>query len=98
MTVPTLLIAAGLGIACGGLWRHRRVRRLPLASRASTLPLACALRAVLVGGALAAAGAGWLAGSPTVVTLASVIGLEELLETSVVIAALRAQAHAATRP
>ena len=93
MTGPTLAIVCGLAIVLGGIWRHRGVLRLPLASRASTLPLARTLRAVLVGGALAAAGVGWLYDSRTVVALACVIGLEELMETSVVIAALRAQAR-----
>jgi hypothetical protein len=91
MTLPALAVTAGLVIALAGLWRHRRVVDMPLASRGSTLPLACALRAVLVGGALVAGGLGALAGSSAVVGLACVIGLEELLETSVVIAALRAQ-------
>lgn len=88
---PALLVAGGIAIVAGGLWRHRSVLRLRLTSPESTLPLACGLRAVLVGGALAAAGLGWLHGSPTIVGLACVIGLEELLETSVVIAALRSQ-------
>ena len=93
MTGPTLAIVSGLAIALAGLWRHRGVLRMPLASRGSSLPFACALRAVLVGGALALGGAGWAYDSTTVVGLACVIGLEELLETSVVVAALRAQAR-----
>jgi hypothetical protein len=93
MIGPALLVALGLAIVAVGSWRHRVAWHLPVTSRASTLPLACALRACLVGGAIAAAGLGWLSGSTTVVGLACVIGLEELLETSVVIAALRAQAR-----
>lgn len=89
--LPWLLVVAGATVVVAGLRRHRRGLGLPLTSSAASLPLACALRAVLVGGACIAAGLGWLAGSWTVVGLACVIGAEELLETSVVIAALRAR-------
>jgi hypothetical protein len=90
--LPWLLVVAGAGVVAGGLWRHRRGLRLPLTSSGASLPLACGLRAVLVGGACLVVGVGWLAESWAAVGLACVIGGEELLETSVVIAALRAQA------
>jgi hypothetical protein len=89
--LPWLQILLGATVVVVGVGRHRRGLRLPLTTSAASLPLASALRAVLVGGACVAAGIGWIAGSRTIVGLACVIGAEELLETSVVIAALRAQ-------
>ncbi len=60
------------------------------------LMLAQWLRAGIVLACALAAGAGWLAGSSTVVGLALVIAGEELLEISVVIGALRLDPRLAT--
>ena len=56
-----------------------------------SLALTRFLRATILVACLAAAGAAWMLGSPTVVGLALVIAAEETWETSVVVAALRRQ-------
>ncbi|MCP6755934.1 hypothetical protein NL533_30395, partial [Klebsiella pneumoniae] len=55
------------------------------------LSLVSLLRAVILGGALAAAGIGWLASAPAIALLAALIAAEEMLEISTVIGALRAE-------
>lgn len=56
------------------------------------------LRAGVFGLCCAAAGAAWMAGSPTVLGLAVVIAAEEMWECSVVVAALRRAADGAATP
>jgi hypothetical protein len=88
--LATTLVLAGTAVLGTGVWRQRHRLALPWSDPRHGFGLLCATRAVLVGGASIVAGTGLLAGATTVVGLAAVIGGEELLETSVAIAALRA--------
>jgi len=83
------LIALGAAVV---LWAVRLQRRGPAPGAvAPTKPLDMvrALRAVLVGAALMGLGVGLLWENRWVVGISLIIGLEELLETSVVVMALR---------
>lgn len=82
------LIAAGLGIVVRGIWRQRRGIGLPVTRAAKGAALTRALRSVLTGFATAGIGVAWWAHLDLLLALSLVIGGEELLETSVVIAAL----------
>lgn len=83
-----VLVMAGLGIVARGVWRQRRGIGLPVTRAAKGAALARALRSVLTGLATSGIGIGWWAHLDLLLVLSLVIGGEELLETSVVIAAL----------
>jgi hypothetical protein len=82
------LALAGLVLAACGVWRQRGQLALSVTDARKGAAMARALRPVLTGLALAAAAAAWTWHWPVVLQLAVVIGTEELLETSAVIAAL----------
>lgn len=83
------LVVAGAILAAWAVWREWPRLRLPVTDRRKALGLACWLRTTIAGLALVAVGAGWLGRHTGVVGVALVILGEEMLETSVVIAALR---------
>lgn len=80
---------AGSGLLGWAAWRsfHREVPGAVPPTK--PLNMVMALRAALVGGALVALGAGLWLDNSLLIGLALIIGLEELLETSVVVMALR---------
>lgn len=89
-SLAVAMIVVGVAAIGAGAWRHGRgclALRAPGATTA--LSLISLLRAVILGGALAAAGAAWLAAAPQVALLAALIACEEMLEISTVIGALR---------
>lgn len=83
------LIAVGVTIAVASISRGvaaaRRARRDP----PRALALLCGFRAAILGLALAGIGAAWCWQLDWLLALALIIGGEEVLESSVVIAALR---------
>jgi hypothetical protein len=84
-----LLIVLGTGIV---LWAARLQWRGPdpdAVAPAKPLDMVRSLRAVLVGGALVGLGVGLLWDNRWIIGISLIIGLEELLETSVVVMALR---------
>jgi hypothetical protein len=83
-----VLAIAGLGIVVRGIWRQRRGIGLPVTRAAKGAAMARALRSVLTGLAIVGVGVAWWAHLDLLLVLSLVIGGEELLETSVVIAAL----------
>jgi len=82
-------MAAGLALAACGVRREAVALSRPVTDPEKGYAFVRCLRTTLVGLALATIGAGWLWQLPALVGLACVIGTEELLETSVVIAATR---------
>lgn len=82
------LIGLGLAIVVRGVWRQRHGIALPVTRFAKGAAMTRALRSVLTGAATAGVGVAWWAHFDLLLTLSLVIGGEELLETSVVIAAL----------
>ncbi len=96
-STPAAILFAGLGAATLSrsvvlsMRRRRFVRARPADHERpiGTLLLVRSIRAALVGGALVALGAGILSSIDWLVILALIIGAEELLETSVMAAALR---------
>lgn len=82
------LIAGGLAIVVCGVWRQRRGIGLPVTRAAKGTAMARALRSVLTGLAAIGVGAAWWGHLELLLVVSLVIGGEELLETSVVIAAL----------
>ena len=84
-----LLIVLGAAIV---LWAARLQWRGPdsdAVAPAKPLDMVRSLRAVLVGGALVGLGVGLLWDNRWIIGISLIIGLEELLETSVVVMALR---------
>jgi hypothetical protein len=84
-----VLVVAGLALAGGGIARQRRGLRRPVTDPAKALALVRSLRALIVGLCLVAFGAGWLWDVHALCGVALVILVEEMLETSVVVIALR---------
>ena len=82
------LIVLGAGIVVRGIWRQRRGIGLPVTRAAKGAAMTRALRSVLTGLATVGIGVAWWAHLDLLLMVALVIGGEELLETSVVIAAL----------
>ena len=84
------LMVAGATIVLGGgrQWRELRRRERDLRK---AVALTRSLRTSLVGLAMAGAACGWLFDVPALLVASLVIGAEELLETSVVSAALGAE-------
>jgi hypothetical protein len=83
-------LAAGSLLLVRGVLRRARERRSPPRSgNANALGLVRSLRLVLVGGGLAGTGVGLLADVDWLVALSLIIGGQELLETSIIAAALR---------
>jgi hypothetical protein len=83
------LIAIGLFVAMRGLYRERRDLRRPPTDPGLGFALTRTLRSMLGGLALAGIGVGWLAAVPSLMLVSALIGVEELLEISSVIRALR---------
>jgi hypothetical protein len=88
--VGTLLIFAGVTVALAGIARERRGLGKPVTDPAKALAMVRALRTAILGIAMAGAGAGWTWGVRPLVLVSLVVAAEELLETSVVAAALGA--------
>jgi hypothetical protein len=87
---PAALVSGfGLWLVVRGIRRELPGIRLPVSDAYKGVAMARALRAVLVGLALAGIGVGWAWNLPSLFGLSCIIGGEEALETSVVIAALR---------
>jgi hypothetical protein len=87
---PAALVSGvGLWLVVYGILRERPGIRLPVSDPHKGVALVRALRSVLVGLALAGIGIAWTWHLPCVLGLCCIIGGEEALETSVVIAALR---------
>ncbi len=87
--VAPLLILAGLGWSFTGMHHSRSALRLPPGAAAKNLKLMRGFRVAIVGLAIALAAAGWLIGSIGLVAIAAVIGIGELMETSLDAWALR---------
>jgi hypothetical protein len=85
-----VLIAGGLVCAVWALTRDPVGLARPVTDPLKALALARWLRTTILGLALVAIGAGWLAQHAGVIGVALVILAEEMLEISVVLAAMRA--------
>lgn len=83
-----LVTMGGLWLVLRGIHRELPGIRLPVSDPHKGVAMARALRSVLVGLALAGIGIAWATSSPYLFGLCCIIGGEEALETSVVIAAL----------
>jgi hypothetical protein len=83
-----LLVALGLGVLARALRRELPGIRLPVSDPHKGIALTRALRGVLVGLAVAGIGVAWTWQLGSLFGLCCIIGGEETLETSVVIAAL----------
>lgn len=86
--LPALLALGGGALLARGLWRHGADLRRPLGDPRLPIALMRCGRAVLVGLAAIGVAVGWHCGLDTLVAIALTIGLEELLEFSVVISAV----------
>ena len=84
-----LVVAFGLWLVARGIRRELPGIRLPVSDPHKGVAMARALRSVLVGLALAGIGIAWTWNLAYFFGLCCIIGGEEALETSVVIAALR---------
>ena len=89
LALAWFLIAGGVALVAWGLRRETAALACPVTDPEKGYALVRCLRTTVVGLALVGVGAGWLWQLPILVGLSSVIGGEELLETSVVIAATR---------
>jgi len=88
-TYPAALVTLfGVWLVARGISRELPGIRLPVADPHKGVAMARALRSVLVGLALAGIGVGWASSNAYLFGLCCIIGGEEALETSVVIAAL----------
>jgi hypothetical protein len=83
------LLAIGLVLLIAGSRRAYRAFRLPFRVRDKNLRLMSGFRSTLVGSALLAGAAGWLWNVPALFAGAVIIGVGELLETSLDVWALR---------
>lgn len=84
------LIGLGVAIAARGIYRERRELRRPPTDPGLGFALARALRGTLAGLALAGMGIGWLQAMASLVIVSALIWLEEMLEITSVLRALRA--------
>jgi len=89
--VAALLIVLGMISLVRAGARFLGARRLVASDVGRALEGVRGLRAALVGGALLAGGIGLLSDSTVLIGLALIIGGEELVETSVVVSALRSE-------
>jgi len=85
------LMVGGAAIVVGGLRRHWRELRRRGRDLRKAVALTRSLRMSLVGLAMTGAACGWSFDVPALLVVSLVIGAEELLETSVVSAALGAE-------
>jgi hypothetical protein len=92
-----LLVALGLAVVVLGIARQGTELRRPVTDPALALALARALRASILGLAAMAFGIGWLWQVAPLVLIALVVAGEEMLEISVVVAALRSAPGLAPR-
>jgi len=83
------IIASGVAMAAWGVAGLVRGWRMPFADRAKPVVWVSGFRLAIVGLAVVALGAAWLSQQLWVLLLALAIGGEELLETSVILFALR---------
>ena len=90
-----LMILGGTALAISGLRAAASAVMLPATTPGKNLRLMTGFRAALVGAAIACAAAGWLWQVEGLAVAAMVIGLGELLETSLDVWALRREATAA---
>jgi len=90
-TAPSLALAAlGVVVVVRAIHRERRDLRRPPTDPGLGFALARALRGTLGGLAVVGIGLGWFYAIGSLVVVSALIGLEELLEISSVIRALRA--------
>jgi hypothetical protein len=87
LVLGAVLLAGGAGVAAAGVIRQRAGLRRPVTDPAMGVALIRVLRSAVAGLGLAGLGIGWLWNLPPVAGLLLVIAGEELLETSVVLAA-----------
>lgn len=97
MLFAATLIALGVFCLVRAVIRFARGRR-EAGATGRNLEWVRGLRATLVGGALVAGGLGIFSESTVLVGLALIIGGEELLETSMVVAALKDEKKRSTNP
>lgn len=90
--LAALLVLGGLALAARGVRREAVGLRLPVTDPAKALALVRVLRTGILGLAFAGVGAGLARHVGALVGVSLVIAGEELLETSVVVAALRRRA------
>jgi|SRR5687768_8748044 hypothetical protein len=87
------LVALGVAVAARGLYRERRDLRRPPTDPGLGFALARALRSTLGGLAIAGMGLGWYWSLASLLVVSALIGLEEMLEITSVLRALRADTH-----
>ncbi len=87
------LMLAGVSVVVLGVRGVAAALRTPATEPAKNLRLMASLRRTIVGLAVVTTAAGWLLLAPVLVVLGAVIGLGELLETSIDVWALRQQAE-----
>ncbi|MEX2226014.1 MAG: hypothetical protein WEB52_06170 [Dehalococcoidia bacterium] len=85
----TAMIAAGVVMAFFGLRRDLAGLRAPFSDRNKTLNMLTGFRMAIVGIALMLFGAAWIAQVTWLMWLAAIIGLGELLESSLMISGIR---------
>jgi hypothetical protein len=88
-----LLGGAGVALAAAAIARHAAALRLPVSDPRTGEALVRCFRAVIVGLAVAALGAARLWSLESLAGLALLIGIGEVMETTTVLAALRAGAR-----
>jgi hypothetical protein len=88
--MAALLIVVGLVVTVVAIARERRGLAHKVTDPLNALALARAFRLAIVGLAMTGVGAGWLWEVRALVVLSIVVAAEEVLETSVVVAALGA--------
>ena len=88
--MAAFLIVVGLVVIVVAIARERRGLARPVTDPLKALALARAFRVAIVGIAMTGVGAGWLWEVRALVVLSIVVAAEEVLETSVVVAALGA--------
>jgi hypothetical protein len=83
------MIAVGAFMAFFGLRRDVAGLRAPFSDRNKTLKMMTGFRTAIVGVALLLFGSAWIAGITWLMWLAAIIGLGELLESSLMISGMR---------
>jgi len=89
-----VIVAAGALLALKGTRFEWRGLHLPMETVGKNLLTVRGMRMMLGGLSLAAIGAGWVLQWPAMVAAGVVIGIEETIETSIVVWALRQEAAA----
>ncbi len=86
------MLTFGVGLVVAGIRRELRGFRMPLTERGKNLTTMRGLRLVVFGLAVIGTAVSWLWQIPAILAAALVIGFEEMLETSIIIYALRREA------